>query len=195
VSLMSRIYDPFMAPLERLGLARWRGRVAGPAGGRVLEIGAGTGLNLPYYRHAAEVTATDPDAAMLGQAWKRAAKARAPVTFVVADAQCLPFADGSFDTAVVALTFCTIPDPAAAFAEVRRVLRPGGVVRMLEHVRAPQPWAARLQDAATPAWSRLAGGCRPNRPTLETALAAGFEPLEVRHRLRGLLLIAILRRP
>lgn len=193
--LISRLYDPFMAPIEWLGLARWRQKLAGPAGGRVLEIGAGTGLNLPHYRRAEEVIATDPDAAMLRRSEGRAPSAPVPVTLVSADAHDLPFADAAFDTAVVALSFCTIPDPDRAFAEVRRILRPGGTLRMLEHVRAPHPRAARWQDAVTPAWRRIAGGCHMNRATLETARAAGFEPIEVRRALFGCLLLAVLRRP
>src|SRR5687768_5749374 len=119
----ARLYDPLMAPIELLGMRRRRRDLVADAAGLVLEVGAGTGLNLPHYRSAARVIATDPEPAMLWRARPRAAAARVPVYLVAADAQALPFPAGTFDTVVATCVFCTIPDPEAAFREVRRVLK------------------------------------------------------------------------
>src|SRR5690349_11873437 len=128
--LFTRLYDRLMAPIERLGLSRRRAALVGDAPGLVLEVGAGTGLNLPHYRSARRVIATDPEAAMLAQAIPRARAAAVPVTLVVADAQQLPFSDRVFDTVVGTCTFCTIPNPHAALGEAHRVLKPGGELRL-----------------------------------------------------------------
>lgn len=189
----ARLYDPVMAPIELLSLRRTRRSLVADAPGRVLEIGAGTGLNLPHYRAAVEVIATEPEPAMLERACRRAAAAPVPVRLVLASAEALPFPDAAFDTVVVTCVFCTVPDPERGFWEIHRVLKPGGELRLLEHVRAPSPWAARLQDRLTPRWSRIAGGCCLNRPTLETALAAGFQPETISTRFGGVVVQARLR--
>lgn len=181
-----------MRPIEALGLSRRRSALLRDARGLVLEVGAGTGLNLPHYRDASTVIATEPEPAMLMQARPRAASAKVPVRLVCADAQSLPFADGTFDCAIATCVFCTVPDPLAGFRELRRVLRPDGELRLLEHVRAPSAWAARLQDLAAPGWSRLAGGCRLNRPTLETVQAAGFRVTHLERRFGGVVIAAML---
>lgn len=191
--LFPLLYDALLAPCEGLGLGRWRKDVVGAAAGRVLEIGAGTGLNLPYYRHADSIVLTDPDPAMLARARPRIARAACPLDSVTADATALPFGSGTFDTVVATLAFCTIPDPAAALREVRRVLVPGGRLRLLEHVRTPRLWAARLQDVLTPLWKHLARGCHLNRQPLELACGLGFTPLSVRRSLDGWLLAAELQ--
>jgi ubiquinone/menaquinone biosynthesis C-methylase UbiE len=186
----SCLYDPLMAPIELLAMGRTRRSVVADAAGLVLEVGAGTGLNLPHYRRARRVIATDPDAAMLRRARRRAARAHVPVRLLIADAQALPFPDGVFDTVVATCVFCTVPDPGAAFREIRRVLRPGGEARLLEHVRARSPRAARLQDRLTPAWSRIAHGCHLNRDTLGTAREAGFAPASVASSFGGVVVHA-----
>src|SRR5688572_5149007 len=150
----ARLYDLLLAPWEWLGLRRRRGEVVGDAEGLVLEVGAGTGLNLPHYRQARRVVATDADPAMLRHAERRAGMAQCRVTLALADAAALPFRDDAFDVVVATCVFCSVPDPPAAFRELRRVLKPEGELRILEHVRAPSPTLARLQDAATPFWSR-----------------------------------------
>lgn len=184
----TRLYDPLMVPVEFMGLRRRRRTVVEDAPGRVLEVGAVTGLNLPHYRTAQLVIATDPVPAMLLQARSRAAGAKVPVRLVVADAQALPFREHTFDTVVATCVFCSVPDPEQGFHELRRVLKPGGELRLLEHVRSPSPVVARLQDRLTPGWSRIAGGCRLNRPTLETALRAGFQVERVEARFGGMVL-------
>jgi ubiquinone/menaquinone biosynthesis C-methylase UbiE len=189
------LYDLFLAPLEQLGLRHWRASLAAAAAGRVVEIGAGTGRNLPYYRKASLVLLTDPDLAMLGRARARAVSIRIPSSFAVADAQALPFPMAVFDSAVVTLAFCTIPNPETALQEIRRVLVPGGMLYLLEHVRTPRAPVARLQDLLTPCWRRLAGGCHLNRRSLETAIDQGFTPVDVRYGLDGWLVAATLRAP
>jgi ubiquinone/menaquinone biosynthesis C-methylase UbiE len=187
-------YDRLMRRAERGRLATWRREVVGPAEGAVLEIAAGTGLNFSYYKPGAAVIATDPDVAMLNLARQRAMDAEIAITLVAADAQALPFRARTFDTVVVGLGLCTIPSPAEALAEVRRVLRPTGVARLLEHVRVDRPIAGRLQDILTPLWSRVAGGCRLNERTVETVRRAGFQIDEIRWHLGGVV-VAIEARP
>ena len=172
--LVAAIYDAFMLPQELLGVRRQRARTAGAATGTVLELGVGPGLNLLHYAGAGKVVGIDPDPHMLKRARRRAAKAPCPVRLVEAGAQDIPFGEHEFDTVVVTLTFCTIPDPVAAVAEARRVLKPDGRFLFFEHVRSEKPWVARLQDAVTPAWKRVAGGCHWNRSTLAT-IEGGFE--------------------
>jgi ubiquinone/menaquinone biosynthesis C-methylase UbiE len=159
------------------------------ARGRVLELGVGTGANLPFYDGAVrEVVGIDPHEPVLGRAREVAEKVRVRrgvlpyrLRLHLADAQALPYDDASFDTVVAFLTFCTIPDPAVAAGEVWRVLRPGGRLLVLEHVRAEENGRlARWQDRLDPLWRRAALGCRLNRPTARTLADAGFDtrPLE-----------------
>ncbi len=183
--LFAAAYDWLIGPLERLWLARRRAALVGPAAGRVLEVGVGTGLTLPYYRQAVEVVGVDPNPAMLERARARAAEAAAPVALEVARAEALPFEAGRFDTVVVSLVLCSVEDPAAAAREVRRVLKPGGELRVLEHVRAPGRCLARLQDLVTPLWRRVFGNCHPNRDTLRVLEAAGFDVSRFTRRLGG----------
>jgi ubiquinone/menaquinone biosynthesis C-methylase UbiE len=190
--LFARLYDPLMKPIEALGLrARRRGLVEGLPG-LVLEVGAGTGLNLPHYRNASLVVGTEPEMAMLVQAKMRTASAKVPVRLLCAEAQSLPFPDATFDSAVATCVFCTVQDPLAGFRELRRVLHPHGELRLFEHVRAPNAAVARAQDFAAPGWAKVAGGCRLNRPTLETAQAAGFRIESLEARFGGVVIAATL---
>lgn len=162
------LYDKLMAPQDLLGLARQRQRTAGAATGRVLELGIGTGRNLAHYDDVEEVVGVEPDPHMLGRAERRTAGVSFPVRLVQASAEALPFADAEFDTVVVALALCTIPDPDAALREARRVLKPNGRLHFLEHVRSSRPGLAGFQDVITPCWRAVAGGCHPNRDTVRT---------------------------
>lgn len=147
------------------------------AEGRVLEIGIGTGANLPYYSgRVTEIVGIEPDAAMLDRARQAALALRlpAPLTLEVGDAQHLDFPDGSFDTVLMCLVLCTIPDPLQALREAGRVLKPGGQVLFLEHVRSPEAGIARWQDRLTPLWKVMACGCCLNRDTAATFREAGF---------------------
>lgn len=173
---LAAIYDPALAPLEALGLRDQRRRTADAATGKVLEIGAGTGAMFAHYPKAVtDVIAIEPDPEMLRRARRRAVEAPVPVTLQQADAEELPFEDDCFDTVVVALSLCTIPDPDAAVREGRRVLRPDGRLVFLEHVRSGSDVVATIQRVLTPAWERVAGGCQLDRDTLAILERNGFE--------------------
>ena len=164
------LYDAICALAERGGLGRWRRWVTGGARGRTLDLGCGTGRNLRLFPAGVRVVGLDPAPASL-----RRARRRAPaVPLVRASAEALPFRDGAFDTVVSGLVLCSVADPARGLREVRRVLRADGALRALEHVRSTRPWKARLQDWMQPAWTRLAGGCHPNRETERLVEASGF---------------------
>jgi len=168
------LYDRLVFPQEVFGMRRQRARTAGAATGRVLELGVGTGLNLTFYDQADEVVAIEPDRHMLRRARRRAAAAPCPVRLLEAGAEALPFGAAEFDTVVVSLALCTIPDPDAALREARRVLKPDGRLLFLEHVRSSKPRVARMQDLITPFWSTVVGGCHPNRDTVR-AIRLEFE--------------------
>ena len=176
------LYDAGLALLERTGLARWRSWLArGTSCGRVLDLGCGTGRNLPLFSSGVSAAGIDPCFAAL-----RKARRRAPgVAFVQARAEELPFRDGAFDTVVSGLAFCSVGDVPRGLAEVRRVLNAGGVLRMLEHVRSKGRMSAWLQDRAQPAWTWFTGGCRPNRDTEAAVAAAGFKIDGATYRARG----------
>jgi SAM-dependent methyltransferase len=173
------MYDGMMAVSERLGLLRWRRWLALGASGRALEVGCGTGRNLPLY--ATKVIGIDPSPDAVRKARKRAPG----VPLVIGSAEALPFRDGVFDTVVSSLVFCSVPDPARGLAEARRVLRPEGRLRMMEHVRAVGRFGGRVQDLLQPVWTRVTGGCHPNRRTEETVEAAGFQIERETRRARG----------
>jgi ubiquinone/menaquinone biosynthesis C-methylase UbiE len=147
--------------------------------GRVLEIGAGTGLNLRRYAPGVEVLALEPEPTMVRKARDRGRTAVARVRVVRGVAEALPFADGTFDTVVACYVLCSVADQAKAIGEIRRVVRPGGEVRVYEHVRSPHPGWALVQDLVTPAWHRVGCNCHPNRDTVSALRAGGFE-VEVR---------------
>lgn len=164
------LYDAYMAVVEPFGLGRWRRWLVAGARGRVLDVGTGTGRDLPLFPEGTRVVGLEPWLPLLA-----AARHRAPgAPLVVGDAQALPFAAGSFDTVTSGLVFCSVADPILGLAEVRRVLAPGGELRMLEHVRHARPLVARLQDLVQPAWTWCAGGCHPNRDTEANVERAGF---------------------
>jgi SAM-dependent methyltransferase len=172
------VYDASLWALERLGLGRWRRWLAAGARGRTLDLGCGTGRNLPLLPRGTAPVAVDPCAEVL-----RRARRRAPgVPVVRARAEALPFRDGAFDTVIGGLVLCTVDDPPRALAEIRRVLAPDGALRLLEHVRSRAALGARLQDLAQPAWTRLTGGCRPNRDSEAAVAAGGYEVAERRAR-------------
>jgi ubiquinone/menaquinone biosynthesis C-methylase UbiE len=168
-------YDTVMAPLERGGFQAIRKQLLQQARGTVLEIGAGTGANFPYYTQAKHVIALDPESSMVERSFPRAKYAPVPIEVIIASAEALPFPDHTFDTVVGTLVFCTIPDPRHALCELRRVSKPAGTALFFEHVRVHRPLAGRLQDWLTPVWKRLAGGCHLNRDTLALITHAGFD--------------------
>ncbi len=181
-------YEAANLPVEWLGLSRIRAKLVGKLGGRILEAGAGNGLNFRHYRRTAAVIGLEPDPYMLGNAAPRARSAAARVCLVAGDGEALPFRTGSFDAVVSCLVLCTIPDARAALGEFRRVLRPGGALHFVEHVRAPARWTASLQDAIDPAWAWTFGGCHPNRDTRTVIERAGFTVQALVTGMRGLVI-------
>jgi SAM-dependent methyltransferase len=211
----SSTYDRGMLLLERLIFRRLRRRIFPRLGGDVLELGVGTGVNLPLYGSGARVTGCDANGEML--AWAARRHARVPAALVQADAQRLPFADGSFDVVAASLVFCSVADPARALAEARRVLhlsapaypdrgrrakgrcpelaegrcpepakgRPGGRLVLLEHTRG-SGLGAWLTDALHPLWDTWSRECRLNRETARSVTAAGFQVQRVEHHALGI---------
>lgn len=177
------LYDVMSRTTERRILASLRGWVVGEAAGHVLEIGAGTGHSFPYYRTAQRIVAAEPDPYMRRRARERAAALGLPIEVQPYPAEALPYPDGSFDAVVSTLVLCTVADLGRALAEVRRVLKPGGTFRFIEHVRA-DGWLGRAQDAIVPVWRWFGAGCHPNRRTGEAVEAAGLRIVRLeRHRL------------
>jgi ubiquinone/menaquinone biosynthesis C-methylase UbiE len=171
---------------ERRYMEPLRKQLIAQASGLVLEVGAGNGLNFAIYdlTQVERVEAIEPDSTMLGYARERVKSARVPITLTQATAEALPFADATFDTAVVTLVFCSVTDPLKGLQEIKRVLKPGGKLLMLEHVRSHNRLVALMQNAITPFTIRFAGNCHWNRDTLSTVRAAGFQiDTEQDHRL------------
>jgi ubiquinone/menaquinone biosynthesis C-methylase UbiE len=176
ISLHAQVYDFMCGHMEKMGLLEWRKALVGDLSGTVLEIGCGTGKNLPLYPAGAKVLASDFDPVMLQRAVDRAGESPADVDVFLADAMRLPISAASVDTVVVGLMFCSVPDPDRALDEVKRVLRPAGSLRFVEHVRDHDgTLRARVQDVINPAWRLVSGGCNANRRTAEAAAAHGFE--------------------
>lgn len=152
-----------------------RGRLLAGLSGRVIEVGAGHGLNFQYYPETVEeVLAVEPEETLRGMAEEAAHAARVPVRVVAGVADELPAADGEFDAAVASLVLCSVPDQAAALRELRRALRPDGELRFLEHVRARDARLARVQGVINVVWPRIGGGCNLNRETAAAIEDAGF---------------------
>jgi ubiquinone/menaquinone biosynthesis C-methylase UbiE len=176
----SALYDRCFKASEDAGLRDMRRETVRQARGRVLELGAGTGLNLDLYPESVQdLTLTEPDPHMIKQLRKRVDESGRQAEVVEAPAERLPFDDDTFDTAVVTLVLCTVPDPAAALREIGRVLKPGGQFLFLEHVRSIDPSLAKWQDRFEGPWRFLGDGCHCNRDTVSTISAAGFDLGEV----------------
>jgi ubiquinone/menaquinone biosynthesis C-methylase UbiE len=171
--MKERFYDFLNGMLNRSGFDERRERLVGALEGEVLEIGAGTGLNLPHYGHAARVVALEPDRIYARRLHARAAEARVPVEVVEGTAESLPWPDDSFDHVVTSLALCSVVDLDRSLAEVRRVLRPGGSLHFLEHVRGDGR-VATWQDRLTPVQKRVADGCHLNRDTAAAIAGAGL---------------------
>lgn len=174
--MFSALYDRGFKASEEAGLREMRRDLLSGARGRVLEVGAGTGLNLELYPEGiGSLTLTEPDPHMTKQLRKKLEQSGSPADLVEAPAEKLPFDDDSFDTVVVTLVLCTVPDPAAALAEISRVLAPGGQFLFLEHVRSRNPELAKWQDRLERPWRFLGDGCHCNRDTVSAISAAGFQ--------------------
>jgi len=180
------IYASYVLPrlmdraLQSPVVAAERAKCVPRASGRVLEVGIGSGLNLPFYRPTVEtLCGLDPSVDLWRLATARVARTPFPVEFVGASAERLPIADASFDAVVTTFTLCTIPDPPAALGEISRVLKPDGRLLFVEHGRAPDARVCGWQDRLTPLWRRLAGGCHLNRKIDELIVSAGFSIVEM----------------
>ncbi len=175
--IFARVFDRLSRPMER-ELGRHRERLLAGLSGRVLEVGAGNGMNFAHYPSTVgEVVALEPEPYLRGKALAAAARAPIPVRVLDGVATPLPFGPSSFDAAVVSLVLCTVPDPPRALTELRRVIKQDGELRFLEHVRAPGGPKARVQALLdrTGIWPLLGGGCHCSRETAATIAAAGFQ--------------------
>ena len=157
-------------------MMKQRAKIVPLAEGRVLELGVGMGLNLALYDAAkvASVAGVDPAAELRAQAMAAPRDPRLNVTIADGTAEALPFEDGAFDTVVCTFTLCSVHTPAAALAQARRVLKPGGRLLYCEHGLAPDPDVAKWQRRIEPLWKRLAGGCHLTRPVTRAIADAGF---------------------
>jgi ubiquinone/menaquinone biosynthesis C-methylase UbiE len=176
LAAVRRMFDPL------------RRAIAGQAYGTVLEVGAGGGQNFPFYDPAriVRVEAVEPDMAMLAAAGQSQAAAPVPIGLSRAAVEAIPFPDAAFDSAVVTLVFCSVREPLRGLSELWRVLKPGGSVFFLEHVRAEQRLVAGIQDALVPVTTRCLGNCHWNRDTVRLIEETGFQVLHVRQVSGGL---------
>lgn len=182
--VFSVLYDPFLWVGEKAGVAALRKELLTRASGTTVELGSGTGLNLRYYPETFdELILTEPDAAMRRRLTRRLERKRGSSRVLDAPGERLPFEDESVDTVISTFVLCTVDAPDVALQEIRRVLRPGGKLLFLEHVRSESPRLAYWQDRLAGPWQRFAEGCRCNRATGELVRSSGLE-LEEMHEAR-----------
>jgi ubiquinone/menaquinone biosynthesis C-methylase UbiE len=173
--IMARVYDPFLWMGEIAGMRHRRQTLLAGAHGRVVEIGAGTGLNIAHYPDGiAELVLTEPEPGMRRKLARRLPQYEGVARILDARAERLPLADASVDTVVSTLALCTVDDPEGALREIARVLRPDGQLLFIEHVRAGSRLLARCQDVLFRPWRSFGGGCHCNRQTVELMHACGF---------------------
>jgi ubiquinone/menaquinone biosynthesis C-methylase UbiE len=168
------LYDLMSRRAERAGIAEMRRSLLANLEGDVIEIGSGTGASLPYYERATRVVAIEPDASMAKRLPGKVAEAKIPIEVVNTQAERLPFPDETFDVAVAAFVLCSVDDQRTVLTEVRRVLKPGGKLVLLEHVLG-EGRTARWQERLTPLHTKLAGNCHLNRDTRAVVADAGFD--------------------
>jgi ubiquinone/menaquinone biosynthesis C-methylase UbiE len=177
--LFATMYDRGLKGTEEAGLREMRRATLVEASGRTIDVGAGTGANLGLYPAAvSDLVLSEPDPHMVAKLRPKLAVSGTAAEVVDAPAESLPFEDSSFDTVVFTLVLCTVPDPAAALAEAARLLRPGGKLLFVEHVRSEDPSLARWQDRLESPWHFLADGCHCNR---DTVAAIEASPMQVEH--------------
>ena len=188
-SLFPSLYDLAMQPLEKRKFRKIRSEILSIADGRVLEVGAGTGINFPLYKNADRVDAIEPNQAMIEKSILRKNAAAVPIHIHRQSAEDLEFADKTFDSAVATLVFCTIPNPDKALAEIRRVCKPTAKILFFEHVKMEQPALAFAQEALNPLWKRICDGCQLNRDTLLAIQKSGMKVTNVTPYYKGLFLV------
>jgi ubiquinone/menaquinone biosynthesis C-methylase UbiE len=178
--LFAAMYEKVSKGSEDAGLREERRQLLRAAGGATIEIGAGTGLNVPHYPDGVtRLVFAEPDRHMRARLGRRVAETQLDAEVVDAAAERLPFAEGTFDTAVVTLVLCSVDDQPAALQEIARVVKPGGKLLFLEHVRSDDAKVARSQDRIRPFYNLV--GCNPNRSTLAAIEASPFTVEAVRH--------------
>jgi ubiquinone/menaquinone biosynthesis C-methylase UbiE len=180
--IFAAMYDTVMKGTEEATFGAHRAALLGGVSGRVIEIGGGTGANLPHYgRAVTELVITEPEEPMARRLEGKLSEFPLPARVVRAPAEELPLEDGSFDYAVSTLVLCTVSDPGRALSEIRRVLKPGGQLLFMEHVRSEDPKLARWQDRLQPLQYRIGHGCHCNRATLSSIGGSGFEVASLQH--------------
>lgn len=173
-------YDKYFLPkilnlaMKAPEMTRLRRQLVPLATGKVLEIGIGSGLNLPFYNKGVQVTGVDPSLELQAYAREVARESQVDIEFLGVGAEAIPLPDKSFDTVVITWSLCTIPDPDAALREVRRLLKPGGQLLFAEHGQSPEAHIAKWQRRINPTWNKIAGGCHLNRRPDQAILANGF---------------------
>ncbi|WP_245953537.1 class I SAM-dependent methyltransferase [Arthrobacter silvisoli] len=177
----ARAYARAVQHMDERGVGGHRRELLAGLQGSVIEVGAGEGSSFAYYPDTVRsVLAVEPDDYLRGIASRKARTAPVPVHVLPGTAEGIPAAEHSADAVVVSLVLCSVPQQAAALAEIRRVLRPGGTLAFYEHVRSSRRFVATVEDFVSPAWQRMAGGCHPNRDTLGAIVEAGFTVVDYR---------------
>ena len=174
----SKFYDIFEQPMEVMSLKKWRSEVAKDLKGKVLEVGVGTGKNIPYYPDGIEVTAIDFSENMLVKAREKAERFNKNIKLIHMDAQSMNFLDNTFDRVFTTCVFCSVPDPVKGLKEIRRVCKPDGKIIMIEHVRSEKKVLGLIMDILNPVTVNLYGA-NINRRTVENIKKAGFADVEV----------------
>ncbi|WP_019818747.1 class I SAM-dependent methyltransferase [Saccharomonospora saliphila] len=175
------MYDKFLSRVEKYGLSEKRAEMLRPAYGKTVEIGTGTGLNLPHFPDTiSELILTEPYPHMVTKLEEKVRDHPRRIQVTVAGAERLPFPDASIDTVAAAMILCTVPDPDVALAEIQRVLKPGGQYLFLEHVRNSDPRIAKKQDIIQKGWYLFGNECHCNRPTIETLRSSSLEIKELK---------------
>lgn len=172
--MKAKIYDLMMSNLEKIKLDSQRKKLISKARGRVLDIGAGTGVNFHLYGDL-EVVALEPDTSMILEAKKKVEDRS--IEIVKGSASEIPYEDNTFDTIIITLALCTVEDPKRVLEEVARVLKLDGRLLIMEHIRHKRPFLAKAQDNLTPTWKKFACGCHLNRDTLKVLEESGFEKI------------------
>lgn len=174
---IAKVYDIFEQPMEVMALKKWRLEAMNELDGKILEVGVGTGKNIPYYPGDLDITAIDFSRNMILKAEEKAKKFHKKVILIQMDAQSMDFADNSFDTVFTTCVFCSVPDPIKGLMEIRRVCKPGGKIIMIEHVRSENIVIGSIMDLMNPLIVNLYGA-NINRNTVENAKRAGYVKVE-----------------